>query len=545
MKQKHQPFPIYPLLFGVYPVLFLWNANRAQEPAYVVIPSLLITLAALALIYLVTALLMPNIQRAAFVTLLVSMMFLSYGHLSNLVIETVPEALRRSLIPTFIVILMSLIALAIIHRAGSPQLTRVLNLVSAALVVFQVVSAAPYYLTMSVKAKPLENDGEPLTFTPKAGDGKERDVYFILIDNYGREDVLRSKDNFDNSELVNELKKRGFIFPDCAQANYFATAPDISSILNMKYLDQMGVDESVYAKRAGYTALASMMQDSEVMRKFKAYGYHTVTFRGFMGLIDIQTSDTYINYESDKSYARRLETKNFNALYYKTTIISAINDQYKIYPNWIAEKGPEFLKQYLPEEQPLEDRYYQVYLQNLYAWDALTRIPKEINSPKFVYAHIYTNHWPFMMKPDGSLRLPFTEKMTVEGYVDAVKYTNSQVLGAIDSILENSETPPVIILQGDHSDGWVGKVEWSGTDRLKILSAYYLPAGGDQLLYETISPINNFRLIFKYYFGEDIDLLPDLWRYLDPATKTVQLAKGTCISQPEAGATVDLTATAK
>jgi hypothetical protein len=540
-KLQLSPFPLYPLLFGIYPVLFLWNANRAQEPAYVVIPSLLVTLGALALIYLVTTLVIRNAQRAAIVILLVSMVFLSYGHLSNLVASGVPAKFRPSLLPAFLVIMLSLIALAIIHRAGSPRLTRVLNLVSAALVVFQVVSAAPYYLTMSAKANPLQAGEKPLTFMPMTGDGKERDVYFILIDNYGREDVLRKKDNFDNSQLVNELKKRGFIFPDCAQGNYFATAPVMTSMLNMNYLDQMGIEESVYAKRAGYTALAPLMQDSEVMRKFKAYGYHTVTFRGFMGLIDIQNSDTYINYESDKSYNRRLETKNFNALYFQTTMFNAINEQYKIYPDWVAEKGPEFLKQYLPKEQPLEDRFYQVYQQNLYAWDALTRIPKEINSPKFVYAHIYSNHWPFMMKSDGSLRLPFTQQMTVDGYVDAVKFTNSQVLGAIDSILKNSEIPPVIILQGDHSDGWVGKVEWSGTDRLKILSAYYLPAGGEKLLYDEISPINNFRLVFKYYFGEDIDLLPDNHLYLDPATKTVMPAENTCISHAETSSTTDQT----
>lgn len=525
------PFPIYPILFGIYPVLFLWNSNRAQQPAYVIIPSLLVTLASLVLIYLVSTALLRNVQRAALVTLLVSLVILSYGHLANLIKGSLVEKYESSFLPLIAVLALALLVFLIIRRAGSPQLTRVLNLVAAALVVFQVVTAMPYYLTMSAKANAPKMGALPAAVVPKTGDGKLRDVYFILIDNYSREDILRTKYKLDNTELVNALKERGFIFPDCPQGNYFATAPVISSILNMNYLDDMGIQDSVYTKRSGYTALAPLMQDSEVMRKFHAYGYHTVTFRGFMGLIDIQTSDTYINYESDRAFNRRLETKNFNALYLETTMLQALNQRYQIYPDWVREKGPEFLKQYLPKEQPLEERFYQVYQQNLYAYEALERIPTEIKGPKFVYAHIYSAHWPFMVQPDGSLRLPFTQAMTVDGYVAAVKFTNNRILKAIDAILEKSETPPVIILQGDHSDGWVGKVEWSGTDRLKILSAYYLPGGGDRLVYDEISPVNNFRLVFQYYFGEQMNLLPDEWRYLDPSTRTIKDASRTCISE--------------
>ena len=77
------PFPIYPILFGLFPVLFLWNSNRAQEPAYVIIPSLLATLSGLVLIYLLTVVVMRNFQRAAVITLLVSLVILSYGHIKT------------------------------------------------------------------------------------------------------------------------------------------------------------------------------------------------------------------------------------------------------------------------------------------------------------------------------------------------------------------------------------------------------------------------------------------------------------------------------
>jgi hypothetical protein len=41
-----------------------------------------------------------------------------------------------------------------------------------------------------------------------------------------------------------------------------------------------------------------------------------------------------------------------------------------------------------------------------------------------------------------------------------------------------------------------------------ILNAYYLPGAADAL-YETISPVNSFRLVFRDYFGLDYPPLPD------------------------------------
>ncbi len=509
-------------------MLFLWNANRAQEPAYVVLPSLLVTLVLLLVLYLIFTAVLRNVQRAALVTLLISSLLLSYGHLVNLLSKVFAAPDNAYILHGIVLAVAALAVLAVIFRAGGGHLTRALNVVSTLLVVFQVISALPYYLTMAVHANAEGETAEVML--PITLPGEQRDVYFILLDNYGREDFLSTKVNFDNSELVAALKERGFVFPDCAQANYFATAPDMASILNMSYLDELGVEDSAYIKRSGWTALGPYLKNSEVMRKFKGYGYHTVTFRGYMGLMDLQNADTYINYEFDQAYTRRLETRNFNALYFQTTLFHSANKKLKIYPDLIAAKGPEFLKQYLPKDLPFEERYYQVYLQNLYAYEALERIPQEIESPKFVYAHIYSAHWPFMVNGDGSLRLPFSDKMTVEGYVAGVQYTNTKILNAIDTILANSQTPPVILLQGDHSYGWEGKVEWSGMDRVKILSAYYLPDGGEKLLYDDISPVNNFRLVFKYYFGEDIELLPDVAHYLDMKTKTIMEAPGTCIS---------------
>jgi hypothetical protein len=84
---------------------------------------------------------------------------------------------------------------------------------------------------------------------------------------------------------------------------------------------------------------------------------------------------------------------------------------------------------------------------------------------------------------------------------------------ALGSILEQSPTPPVILLQADHGPG--SRLDWEspeGSDlreRFSILNAYRLPAAEQGALYASISPVNSFRVVFNTYFGARLQLLPD------------------------------------
>jgi len=78
------------------------------------------------------------------------------------------------------------------------------------------------------------------------------------------------------------------------------------------------------------------------------------------------------------------------------------------------------------------------------------------------------------------------------------------VIPLVENIIHNSSTPPIIIIQSDH-----GAANASPPERMEILNAYYLPGGGNELLYQNISPVNTFRIIFNHYFGGDFDLLED------------------------------------
>ena len=94
------------------------------------------------------------------------------------------------------------------------------------------------------------------------------------------------------------------------------------------------------------------------------------------------------------------------------------------------------------------------------------------------------------------------------GYAGQVAFVNSQMERIIDSILAESATTPVIIIQGDHGpDSTSGRVSYV-QERMTNLNAYLLPTG-DAGLYPDITPVNSFRVVFNEVFGGNYELLPD------------------------------------
>lgn len=98
-------------------------------------------------------------------------------------------------------------------------------------------------------------------------------------------------------------------------------------------------------------------------------------------------------------------------------------------------------------------------------------------------------------------------------YTDQVSFVNEKTMQAIDGILANSKVDPIIILQSDHGhSAFLDHRSIENTylaDRMSILAAYHLPGGGDSVIYDTMTPVNSFRLILNYYFGTSFAKLPD------------------------------------
>jgi hypothetical protein len=120
--------------------------------------------------------------------------------------------------------------------------------------------------------------------------------------------------------------------------------------------------------------------------------------------------------------------------------------------------------------------------------------------------------FPFVVGRDGEAVGGSAASANPEAYLNQLAWTNKMLEWVIDSLLSAEDYSPIIIIQGDHGEGWID-IDLNYDDQLRrvfpIMNAYRLPDGGDRLLYPSISPVNTFRVIFNNYLGADFDLLED------------------------------------
>ena len=101
----------------------------------------------------------------------------------------------------------------------------------------------------------------------------------------------------------------------------------------------------------------------------------------------------------------------------------------------------------------------------------------------------------------------------IEGYRGQLIYLNTVLIETLSAILQQSDSPPMIILQADHGPGAYldqnSNENSNLKERISILNGYYFPDQDSTGLYPTISPVNSFRIVFNQIFQTNFELLND------------------------------------
>ncbi|MBO9635968.1 MAG: sulfatase-like hydrolase/transferase, partial [Chitinophagaceae bacterium] len=134
--------------------------------------------------------------------------------------------------------------------------------------------------------------------------------------------------------------------------------------------------------------------------------------------------------------------------------------------------------------------------------------------PRFVYTHILAPHFPYFRDRDGKLRP--REKPGYEGwetgvnnpYTNYVHYNNGEIRKLVDTILQKTNGKAVILLLGDHGFHLNMPDEllhWKFNNQCAV----YLPNGQYDRYYDSVTNINQFRILFNTLFAQRYPMMKD------------------------------------
>jgi hypothetical protein len=475
--------PWYFIPFAAYPLLALLSHNIAQVRYTAGIRPLIVSVAVALLLFLLFRLIYRDLHRAAFATAAFTMLFFPYGQVFDLLQQKWKNPLPAWLVGFWFILVALVLFLAGWRRTHFQNAALTLNIISLGLMLYaasQVVTKVPAAIQSEKPADPHA----PLQSLHVPNGKITPDIYYFVLDSYGRSDLLNLNLQYDNSTFISELIKTGFYVANCSQSNYPRTDVSLGSSLNMEYLQNL--NDKFTPKNEDRTPLWQSILHSAARYELQSAGYKTIAFATGFAFTEMTTADAYLSPSPVWS-----PLTEFEILLMRTSPLRHLGDL-----------GLVNL------EQIDGERYRDRTLLVLNSMKKLARLP----GPKFVFIHLVIPHPLFVFASDGSRTDPslfmdangiYSQDNYYKGYRNQAAYISNQMVKAMKTLLSDSPNPPVIVVQGDHGP-WLQ----SGSDQFKILNAYYLP-GHNDLLYPTISPVNTFRLIFDTYLGADYPLLED------------------------------------
>lgn len=453
-----------------------------------IFPALIILSVAIALWY-GAKIILKNTVKSALLSSLYTFLFFSYGHIFIMIESNLNQ---EFLVSIHVVLLISYTIFAAVGTYYIVKTSRKLNDATKIANVMSITALAFIFLNIGIyNFENTYNNLQEENPNPIILDNDFKntpDVYYIILDEYAPLRTLDEFYHYDNSEFVKFLEERGFYVTKNSHSNYAQTSTSLASTLNMKYLNHLS--EAIDNESKDHGILYQMLDNNLVMRNFKVAGYEIYN-------INSGTWSTGNLNIADENLCSKNQNVDFRTLYQlkQTSVLRAFDI---------------FLK------EPTSQIFHQEHRDRILCqFDEITEIKQITEEPVFVFMHVVSPHEPFVFGANGE---EVTYKDTIEpneeikAYSDQVIYLTKILQQTIDKIIENSDSPPIIIIQSDTGPS-IGFADITKKEqhigRMSIFNAYYFPNNEYNLLYNDITPVNSFRIVFDSQFQTNYGLLDD------------------------------------
>jgi len=475
---------IHPFLFGFYPVLFLYSHNIYDTYISQLFAPLIFISTITIFLIISLRFMTKSSAKTGIILSFFYILFFSYGSIFNL-IRKLDDGTDVDIIIFFVEIIILGIGIFFIVKAKNSFsiLTGFLNVFSIALVSFSLFNLTLFAITKSnitVQSGLIGNIDNQESIKPEL----LPNIYHIILDAYGRNDVLKDYYHYDNSGFIEYLQSKGFYVASRSNANYSQTYLSLGSMLNLNYIEEVVPEINADSRDKNWWNYP--IRDFLFFKIIKTFGYKIFALSSDYNPTELINADVY----SNQGYI-----KDFDNLLFNSTLLVPL-----------VKRGYKFYDQYSPRRNKILD-----------AFANLKDMPK-FSSPTYIFAHIMSPHPPVIFDEHGnSIDDPDPaagREKYYEDYGNQITYLNNELKTIVNNILANPERPIIIILQGDH--GLRSHVYWDDIEKktnfresLSILNAYYFHDVNYGQLYREITPVNSFRVILNQYMGMEIELLDD------------------------------------
>src|SRR5215208_939355 len=316
-------FPWHPLLIALYAPLELGARNVGQIPLSYIDRSVVLSGVLALIILLACRLLLRNWEAAGVAATILMVLFLAYGHLYNYIQDVQIGGFIIGRHRYLVMVWLFLACLGIWWSAQIAQhrisFTPTLNLISVFLLAFPVIQLITYQIrTVSVQsADAVANQAREVSSPVQPDTSHLRDVYYVILDAYGRSDVLLDSFGYDNSSFLDRLKGMGFYVASCAQSNYAKTDLSLSSSLNMDYVTEL--DSALVPENTDRVPLWNLIKGNQVQKRFQEQDYQTIAFETGFYFSRLRDLDVFYT-------PQRKGFNEFEILFVRTTLARLLDD---------------------------------------------------------------------------------------------------------------------------------------------------------------------------------------------------------------------------
>jgi hypothetical protein len=288
------------------------------------------------------------------------------------------------------------------------------------------------------------------------------------------------------------LRQLGFVVP-AVHSNYLHTMLSLPSLLNAFHV--AGLSGEVGRRSIDRTVPDHLVRHNRIVPFLKSQGYRFVLVpsQAWPASRHDQRADLEVHVWHGLNPARELTRTGLRAVLKKTSVLT--------YFSWGA---PGYVRDHQTR-----------------TFAAISEIPK-LPGPVFTFAHVLSPHGPYVFDPGcqpaprrkGATRL---ERESV-AYVEQIQCLDHMLLDLVTTLLQKSELPPIILLQGDHGSKALAfdkastaeKISLAAAqERLGAFGAYYLPDHGAEAFGDSVTVVNVMGHVLRFYLGAALPQQPD------------------------------------